>query len=629
MKEGRPSQTAMIVAFRRLMASRDPVLRPLLVDADEPFSGWVLEGHSAEVKDQVERLRSAAGHPFLRLLTHTAQRPGPLFILVRKLFVEDEVRAALSSGRRAGGGLRRGLRHLGLRLAPAFPAVRFFELRLSGHPGREARGARVPQRGAPGLVLVDVDFSRESAEDKLRGAPGFRGGARARSSWPRRCCSTWSPPTWTRSSPSSAHRGRRLAVLFTALYERRDGRGRGAGRAGGLGPRPDRRAREVDAGPRRDRELPRAARASSAARWPTTRSCAPATWLRPAWPSARSTSPPSWSRRSTPEAWTRDSRARPPRRSPCSGPAAVGDPFLRRLLSHPDEPYSAWFAEEHRPRLPQLDDAVGRHRSGPAGWRRLDPGGTHVAPGAQALRGGRGAGGPGRRRRAGVVLGAGYDPLCLLLARVPGRALLRAGPSRHPGGEAARAGDAPGAAGRAGPGGRGPGGRRRWPAPSARPRASARGPRRFRGRGGPHVPRAARGGRLAGRPGRTGGWRQPLRPHPGGPPDRERPAPGHPFRALTRGPSRGARPLDARPPLAATLPGPARPAQPPALRRRRPVAPLPGAAGGGVRAARGGAARVRGHRVERGMPGTMPCSFRSRSRAAMRTGRRTSCSSGR
>ena len=178
MKEGKPSQTAMIVAFRRLMASRDPALRPLVVDADEPFSGWFLEGHSAEVKEQVEKLRSGAGHPFLRLLTHTAQQPGPLFILVRKRFVEDEVRAALSAGAEQVVVFGAGYDTLGLRLAPAFPAVRFFEL---DYPATLAvKRAALESRGAvpPGVVLVDVDFSRESAEDKLRGTPGFRVGAR-------------------------------------------------------------------------------------------------------------------------------------------------------------------------------------------------------------------------------------------------------------------------------------------------------------------------------------------------------------------------------------------------------------------------------------------------------------------
>ena len=88
---------------------------------------------------------------------------------------------------------------------------------------------------------------------------------------------------------------------------------------------------------------------------------------------------------------------------------AAGDPFLRRLLSQPDEPYSAWFAEEHAPG--SLAEAAG-HASR-ARW--MDPGGlTSILTRKRFVEDEvRAALAEGLEQA--VVLGAGYDPLALLL----------------------------------------------------------------------------------------------------------------------------------------------------------------------------------------------------------------------
>jgi methyltransferase (TIGR00027 family) len=97
--------------------------------------------------------------------------------------------------------------------------------------------------------------------------------------------------------------------------------------------------------------------------------------------------------------------------------SAAQDPFYRRLLRHPDEPYSAWFAEEHSPaaraelegyRSPEAD---GRRRLADV----LDPGGFTALLARKRfvedeVRAGLEAG-----AEQVVVLGAGYDPLPLLL----------------------------------------------------------------------------------------------------------------------------------------------------------------------------------------------------------------------
>jgi methyltransferase (TIGR00027 family) len=180
MKEGQPSQTAMLVAFRRIVASLDPILKPLLADPEEPYTGWFIEGHSPLARQQLEMLREGrSDHPFLRLLRQSAGERGGLMVLLRKRFVEDEVRAALADGAEQLVVFGAGYDALGVRLAPAFPSVRFFELDYP--PTLAVKRAALESRSAlpAGLALLPVDFSRESAEDKLRAAPGFRVGARA------------------------------------------------------------------------------------------------------------------------------------------------------------------------------------------------------------------------------------------------------------------------------------------------------------------------------------------------------------------------------------------------------------------------------------------------------------------
>jgi methyltransferase (TIGR00027 family) len=178
MKEGQPSQTAMLVAFRRLMASLDPVLRPLVSDADDPSTAWFLEAHSPQSREHAAQLQAGSDPPFLRMLRLSAGQGAGLFILLRKRFVEDEVRGALADGAEQVVVFGAGYDPLGVRLAPAFPSVRFFEL---DYPATLAvkRTALESHGGVPaGLVLLPVDFSRESAEEKLRAADGFRAGAR-------------------------------------------------------------------------------------------------------------------------------------------------------------------------------------------------------------------------------------------------------------------------------------------------------------------------------------------------------------------------------------------------------------------------------------------------------------------
>jgi methyltransferase (TIGR00027 family) len=177
MIEGKPSQTAMLVAFRRFAAALDAVLKPLLREPEEPFTGWFLEAHSPEIRQQIERLRAGQDHPFLRLMRNTAGQGGPLSILLRKLLVEDEVRAALADGAQQVVVFGAGYDTLGLRLAPAATGVGFFELDFPATLAVKRQALESHGALPANVVLVPVDFSRESAEDRLRATPAFRPGA--------------------------------------------------------------------------------------------------------------------------------------------------------------------------------------------------------------------------------------------------------------------------------------------------------------------------------------------------------------------------------------------------------------------------------------------------------------------
>jgi methyltransferase (TIGR00027 family) len=164
----------MRIALTRCGAALDPVLRRILAAPDEPYSAWFVEEHSEEARLQLERWKSGAPHPLIDLLRQSIGKGSYLFILLRKRFVEDQLRAALQAGADQVVVFGAGYDPLPLRLAPEFPGVTFFEL---DYPAtQEVKQRALEKHGAttPQIVLVGVDFSRESAEDRLRAQPRFR-----------------------------------------------------------------------------------------------------------------------------------------------------------------------------------------------------------------------------------------------------------------------------------------------------------------------------------------------------------------------------------------------------------------------------------------------------------------------
>jgi methyltransferase (TIGR00027 family) len=175
MKADKPSDTAAGVALSMVASMRDPITSVLFSTPNEPYFEWCVEEHSEAARGQLAELKSAhraSLHEFLREST----APGAaLFTVLRKLFIEREVRAALNAGAEQVVILGGGYDPLTLRLQRAYPQVRCYEL---DHPATQEikRRALEKHTALPStLSLIPIDFAAESVTEKLLAA-GFHVG---------------------------------------------------------------------------------------------------------------------------------------------------------------------------------------------------------------------------------------------------------------------------------------------------------------------------------------------------------------------------------------------------------------------------------------------------------------------
>lgn len=170
MKQGKPSETAMRVAAGIVGARYDEGLRGLVRHRDEPYIEWFVNEHSEGARRYLAAWTSGDRSPVMTLLRQQMAKGSALFTLLRKLFVEDEARAALAAGIRQLVVLSAGYDPLALRLCLEHPDLRAFE---TDHPAtQDVKRRALEARGAkpPGLTLVPVDFEVDSAEELLRAA---------------------------------------------------------------------------------------------------------------------------------------------------------------------------------------------------------------------------------------------------------------------------------------------------------------------------------------------------------------------------------------------------------------------------------------------------------------------------
>ena len=174
MNPRQPSQTALRIAGNLVASARDPLLRRLLVDAEEPYSRWFVEAHSPLARALLRLWTWGPSRRFLYGLTERNLPGGALYILLRKRYVDEVVRAALDAGAEQVVLFGAGLDTLSLRLHDRYPQVQFYEL---DHPNTQAvkRAALERHGGVPKRVhLRPVDFTRETAAARLQAAPSYR-----------------------------------------------------------------------------------------------------------------------------------------------------------------------------------------------------------------------------------------------------------------------------------------------------------------------------------------------------------------------------------------------------------------------------------------------------------------------
>ena len=172
MKEGRASETAISIAVNTVAASRDPILRRLLSDPEEPYSEWFVIEHSAGARERLAQWKSRPGS--MGFWGNIMFPGGRNHIQLRKRWIEAQVRAALGDEMTQVVVLGAGYDTLCLRLSAEHPKARFFEL---DHPDTQAVKRRTlegHQALPANVMLLPVDFTRESAESRLLDTPGFR-----------------------------------------------------------------------------------------------------------------------------------------------------------------------------------------------------------------------------------------------------------------------------------------------------------------------------------------------------------------------------------------------------------------------------------------------------------------------
>ncbi|HET8646211.1 MAG TPA: SAM-dependent methyltransferase [Vicinamibacteria bacterium] len=168
MHPGRPSETAARIAVNAVAAALDPELRLLLADPEEPYSRWFAEEHSPQARQQIALWRQGAS--VMRKLSDAIEPGGALFVLARKLWIEERARRALEQGLTQMAVMGAGYDPLALRLARAFPAASLWEL---DHPDTQAvkRRALEKHEGLPAsLSLLPADLAREPPDVVLAGA---------------------------------------------------------------------------------------------------------------------------------------------------------------------------------------------------------------------------------------------------------------------------------------------------------------------------------------------------------------------------------------------------------------------------------------------------------------------------
>ena len=178
MRANEPSRTATLIAAATVFLARDPAVADLVPEGAAPWCARCLRAVSPRRFAAVR----AVAHPALRWAVRLAERatvPGLLLhFMLRKRFIEQAVRTSLAEGYEQLVVVGAGFDSLAVRLASAFPAVRFVEV---DHPATQSAKRLALDATAErpdNLHLVAADLARARLHDVLAGTSVYRAEAR-------------------------------------------------------------------------------------------------------------------------------------------------------------------------------------------------------------------------------------------------------------------------------------------------------------------------------------------------------------------------------------------------------------------------------------------------------------------
>jgi methyltransferase (TIGR00027 family) len=162
-----------LIARGLVFVSRDPAMGHLVPAGVAAAARWSIEACSPRAR----ALLDAMDHVWFRRFVGLVEQltiPG-LFLhyALRKLAIEELVRAALAEGIAQVVVLAAGFDSLALRLQAEFPGVRFIEL---DHPATQSvKEVVVREHRRPGanLILVPIDLAAGNLSECLSAEPGF------------------------------------------------------------------------------------------------------------------------------------------------------------------------------------------------------------------------------------------------------------------------------------------------------------------------------------------------------------------------------------------------------------------------------------------------------------------------
>lgn len=174
MRETRPSATALLIAQAMAFQARVPELSGLIPpDAAEVWERFLTAADPGRAR-LVRRVANQGWAQALATLGERAVIPGVrLHYAVRKRYLEDAARRALSEGASQMVVLGAGLDPLALRLQREFPQALFVECDHPATQGVKRRALQGTDIG-PNLRLVELDLAKAGLSDVLPGLPGWR-----------------------------------------------------------------------------------------------------------------------------------------------------------------------------------------------------------------------------------------------------------------------------------------------------------------------------------------------------------------------------------------------------------------------------------------------------------------------